>query len=151
MKTKNSILSLVILCIVVFAACKKTDNVPPLPPAVKALTGKIWKIKSLTVPKSTDPSQDSSIIESCADRALIAFDLSANYQFADGSNKGCDSSAVPYDKGAWGLSASYDTLFLEGKRNFAWKIETLNDSIVKATFHDSVSPTNNRIKKITLK
>ncbi len=150
MNTKNLILSLITLGIIFFAACKKTDNGLLLTPAQKALTGRIWKLKSLTVPQSTDPSQDSSIIEACADSALVAFDVYGNYQLADGSKDGCDSVAVPYDKGAWALSVNNDSLFLAGNRNFAWKIETLNDSIVKATFRDSISPTKNWLKKITL-
>jgi hypothetical protein len=42
-------------------------------------------------------------------------------------------------------------LLLDGKRNFAWKIEVLNDTILKATFRDSISPDKNFLKKITLK
>ena len=151
MKNKKSILALQVICIVVLAACKKTDNFPTLSPAQKALTGKIWKIQSLTVPQIADPTQDSSIIEPCADSALMAFDVYGNYQLADGSREGCDSSSVPYAKGVWALSANNDSLLLQGSRNFVWKIEMLNDSIVKATFRDSISPAKNLIKKITLK
>lgn len=150
MKNKNSILSLGILCMLFFAACKKTDNGPVLTPQEKALTGRIWKLQSLTVPGINDPSQDSSITQSCSDSALMAFDIYHVYQLADPS-KGCDSSIVPYSKGNWALTAGSDSLFLSGDRNLAWKIEVLNDTILKATFRDSISPTNDWVKKITFK
>lgn len=151
MKNKKSILSLAIVCIFVFAACKKTDNGPELTPQQKALTGRIWQLKSLTVPQVSDPSVDSSIIQTCADSALLAFDVYGNFQLADGSKNGCDSTAVPYDKGLWALSADNDSLLLKGTRTFAWKLEKLNDTLIVATFKDSVSPTEHWLKKITLK
>ena len=149
MKNKNLILFLGNLS-VLFFACKKTDNGPVLTPQQQALTNRIWKLESLTVPKVNDPSQDSSITKSCSDSALMAFDIFNVYQLADPS-KSCDSSIVPYAKGNWELSSDNDSLLLYGKRNFAWKIETLNDTILKATFRDSISPDNNFLKKITLK
>lgn len=149
MKNKNLILFLGILS-VLFFACKKTDNGPVLTPQQKALTNRIWKLESLTVPKLNDSSQDSSITKSCSDSALMAFDIYNVYQLADPS-KSCDSSFVPYAKGNWELSSDNDSLLLYGKRNFAWKIEILNDTILKATFRDSISPDNNFLKKIILK
>jgi hypothetical protein len=151
MKNKKSILSLAIVCIFAFAACEKNDNGPALTPAQKALTGRIWQLKSLTVPQVSDPSVDSSIIQTCADSALLAFDVYGNFQLADGSKNGCDSTAVPYDKGVWALSADNDSLLLKGTRTFAWKLEKLNDTLITATFRDSISPTENWLKKITLK
>ena len=151
MKNKKLIFSLVIVSVFVFAACNKTHDGPSLTPEQKSLTGRIWKLQSLTVPQTSDPSKDSSIIRSCADSALMAFDVYGNYQLADGSKNGCDSTAVPYDHGNWMLSADNDSLLLKGKRNFAWKLEKLNDTIVTATFRDSISPEKNWLKTITLK
>lgn len=151
MKNKKLIVSLIVACVIVLAACNKTHNGPTLTPGQKTLTSKIWRLQSLTVPQMSDPSKDSSIIQSCADSALMAFDVYGNYQLADGSKKGCDSTAVPYDHGTWTLSSDADSLFLKGKRNFAWKLEKLNDTIVNATFRDSISPEKNWLKKITLK
>ena len=152
MKTRNLILPMSIcICVVIFAACKKTDNGTSLSPQERALTGKIWKIQSLTVPKTGDATGDSSIIEPCADSALLGFDIYGNFQFADGSKHGCDSSSVPYDIGGWALSNSNDSMLLQGKKRFIWKLETLNDTIIKATFRDSVSPTKSVLKKIVLK
>jgi hypothetical protein len=151
MKNKKSILSLAIVCVFVFAACKKTANGPQLTPQQAALTSRVWHLDSLAVPKISDPSKDSSIIQPCADSTLMAFDIYGAYQLADRSKGGCDTSIVPYDQGRWALSANNDTLFLKGKRNFAWKVEMLNDTILKATFRDSISPAENWLKKITLK
>jgi hypothetical protein len=149
MKNKNLILSLFVSAIL-FAACEKTDTGPVLTPQEKALTNKIWALESLTVPAINDPSQDSSITTPCSDSALMAFDIYGVYQIADPS-KACDSTIVPYAKGNWAISSDGDSLALMGKRNFIWKIEMLNDTILKATFRDSISPDKNYLKKITFK
>jgi hypothetical protein len=151
MKNKNSILSLGILCVIVLAACKKTDNGPVLTIQEKALTGHVWKLQSLSVPKISNPAIDSSIAMPCSDSALMAFNMSKMFQLADASKGGCDSSIVPYDKGNWALSAGNDSLSLKGKRNFVWKIVTLNDTLFKATFRDSISAERNYLKTIILK
>lgn len=154
MKKVNKILVPGVLAALFFAACQKTDNGPTLTPQEKALTGisqqKVWKLQSLTVPKWDDPTKDSSITKSCSDSALMAFDAYKAYQLADAS-KGCDSTIVPYAKGTWALSAGSDSLVLQGARKFVWKIEKLNDTILKATFRDSISPEKNWLKTITLK
>jgi hypothetical protein len=151
MKNKKSILALAIACAFAFTSCEKTPDGPSLTPAQKSLTGRVWQLQTLTVPFTSDPTKDSSIIQSCADSALLAFDYYGQFQFADRSKNGCDSVAVPYDKGIWALSADNDSLLLKGSRTFAWKLETLNDSLIVATFKDSVSPTEHWLKKITLK
>lgn len=150
MINKKTLLSLGILFTIVFAACKKTDNGPVLTPQEKALTNKIWQLQSLTVPQVNDPTKDSSITTSCADSALMAFDIFNNFQLAD-ATKHCDTSIVPYDKGIWQLSSDNDSLVLKGKRTFVWKIEKLQDTILKATFRDSISPDKNWLKTITFK
>jgi hypothetical protein len=151
MKRINKILAFGIIAAIFFAACKKSDTSPVLTPQEKILTNKIWKLQSLTVPKSDDATKDSSITKSCSDSALMAFDVYKAFQLAD-PTKECDSTILAYDAGKWSLSASNDTLFLNGnKRKLAWKLNVLNDSTLKATFRDSISPTNNWIKTITLK
>ena len=153
MKTVNKILAFSLIAALFFAACKKNDNGPTLSPQEKALigNGKIWKLQSLTVAKSDDPTKDSSITKSCSDSALMAFDVYKAYQLADASKGGCDSSIVPYSKGTWAFSAGSDSLLLQGSRKFVWNIEKLNDTILKATFRDSISPDKNWLKTITLK
>jgi len=150
MKNRNLILSLGTFCVMVFVACKKTENGPVMTPQQRALTGKIWKLTSLTVPSKINPSLDSSITTSCGDSAVMAFDIFGVYQLADPS-KSCDSTIVPYSKGNWAITSDNDSLLLYSKRQFAWKIEVLNDTILKASFRDSTSGSNNWLKKITLK
>ena len=150
MKKVNKIVALGVFAALFFAACEKNDNGPKLTPKEKALTGKVWKLQSLTIPQSADPSKDSSIMTPCADSALMAFDLYKAYQLAN-TAKACDSTIVPYDKGNWAFSAGSDSLLLKGKRNFVWKIQLLNDTIIKATFRDSIAPAQNWVKTITLK
>jgi hypothetical protein len=150
MKKFQKVFAICVCASLVFAACKKTDNGPVLTPQEKILTNKIWKVKSLTMPKADNASVDSSILPACGDSAMILFDVFKAFQLADGS-KGCDSVNVPYEKGNWKFSTTSDSLLLTGKRSFVWKIEKLNDTIVKATFRDSISPTKNWLKTITLK
>lgn len=149
MKNKNLILSLGIFCMIL-ASCDKTPDMPQLTAQEKALTGHIWQLQTLTVPKS-DASADSSIKKSCSDSALMAFNMSHLFQLADASKGGCDTTIVPYDKGNWAFSAGKDSLLLTGKRTFVWKIVTLNDTLFKATFLDSISPEKHSVKTITLK
>lgn len=151
MKKISKIVAFSILAALAFAACKKTENGPDLTPKEKILTGKIWKLQSLTVPKAGNPSADSSIKQSCSDSALIAFDIYKAYQLANASKVPCDSIAVPYDKGTWAFSAGSDSLLLKGKRNFVWKIVELSDTMFKATFRDSIAPGKNWVKTITFK
>lgn len=139
------------ICIALaFEACDKPVAGPSLSPQEKMLTGRIWKLKSLTVPQVTDPTKDSSITKQCSDSALMAFDAYKNFQIAD-PTRACDSTIVPYDMGTWVLSADADSLWMNGRRKFIWKIQTLNDTIIKATFRDSVSPEKNWVKTITFK
>ncbi len=155
MKQKNILLAVALLPALFFAACKKNDTGPVLTAKEKALigagAGKIWKLQSLTVPKSGDPSVDSSIMLPCADSALMAFDMYKAYQLANASKVACDSVAVPYSIGRWSLSAGGDSLLLHGKRDLVWKLETLDDNTLKAVFRDSISPDKNWLKTIILK
>ena len=151
MKNNSSIYYLVIGCVFAFGACDKPVNGAPLTSQQKELTGRVWHIKSLTVPQINDPLKDSSIIQLCADSALMTFNSQGSFQLADRSKNGCDSIAVPYDKGIWELTSYNDSLLLKGKRTFAWKLEKLNDTLMTATFRDSISPSKSWLKKITLK
>lgn len=150
MKKISKIFALSIAAALAFAACKKTENGPDLTPKEKILTSKIWKLQSLTVPK-VGTSTDSSIKQPCADSALIAFDIYKAYQLANASKVACDSVAVPYSKGTWAFSAGSDSLLLKGKRNFVWKIVAISDTMLKATFRDSIAPDKNWVKTITFK
>ena len=151
MKTTNYLWAFGIFGLVLFAACEKDNNdIPVLTPKEQILTSKVWKMHSITVPGTEDPSTDSLITKECADSALFVFDVYKRFQIADPVGN-CDSTIVPYEKGNWSLSAA-DSLTLNGaRRKLTWKVNTLNDSIVKATFRDSIAPDKNWLKTITLK
>ena len=155
MKQKNLFLAVALLPLLFFAACEKNDNGPVLTVKEKALigagAGKIWELQSITVPKSNDPSVDSSIMQPCADSALMAFDMYKAYQLANGSKAACDSVAVPYSIGSWSLSVGGDSLLLHGKRDLVWRLETLDENTLKAVFRDSTAPDKNWLKTIILK
>lgn len=147
MKKLNKNLALGIFGLLFFAACKKSENGPVLSPNEKLLTAKVWELKTLTVPGE---EEETSILIDCAKEASMAFDAYKNFQFAD-PTKECDSTVVPYDKGKWAFNATGDSLILEGKRKLAWKIVKLDESMLQATFRDSISPEENVVKTITLK
>jgi hypothetical protein len=150
MKKTNYFMALGLFGLLLFAACKKDDNgITTLTPKEQILTSKVWKLQSVTVPKISDPSADSSITKPCSDSALFAFDIYKKYQIADLET--CDSTIIPYDKGSWILSAA-DSLSLNGsKRKLVWKVQVINDSIIKAVYRDSTAPDENWFKTITLK
>lgn len=151
MKTTNYLWAFGIFGLILFASCEKNDNnVPVLTPKEQILTSKVWKMKTITVPETEDPTKDSLITKECADSALFAFDAYKIFQIAD-PTKTCDSSIVPYSKGTWALSSA-DSLTLNGAhRKLVWKVTVINDSIIKAVYRDSIAPDNNRLKTITLK
>ena len=121
-----------------------------LTPKEKILVNKTWKVDSLTIPKISDATKDSSIAKECSEDALLDFDASKAFRFTDPS-KTCDSSLVPYGNGTWSLGVSNDTLVLNGARKLAWKIIELNNTRLKATFRDSIAPDKIQMKTIILK
>ena len=150
MKTLNNLIPLFTVGLLLFAACKKDDNGPVLTPNEKILVNKTWKVDSLTIPKISDATKDSSIAKECSEDALLDFNGDKTFSFTDPS-KTCDSSLVPYGNGTWTLKASNDTLFLNGTKKLSWKILTLDNNKLKAVYRDSISPTEIQIKTITLK
>lgn len=150
MKTLNNLIPLATLGLLFFAACKKNDNEPILTPKEKILVNKTWKVDSLTIPKISDPTKDSSIAKECSEDALLDFDANKAFRFTDPS-KTCDSTIVPYGNGTWTLGVSNDTLVLNGAKKLAWKIIKLDNTRLEATFRDSISPDKIQMKTIILK
>ncbi len=150
MKTLNNLIPLATLGLLFFAACKKNDNEPILTPKEKILVNKTWKVDSLTIPKISDPTKDSSIAKECSEDALLDFDANKSFRFTDPS-KTCDSTIVPYGNGTWTLGVSNDTLVLNGAKKLAWKIIKLDNTRLEATFRDSISPDKIQMKTIILK
>lgn len=135
----------------IFSACNK-DNTPSLTNNGQKLVSKVWRLKAFTVPQVNNPSVDSSIMSPCSDSVLAAFDAYRNFQIANGAKQTCDSSKIPYDIGTWSFNAAEDSLILHGyKKNRVLKINKLNDTILIATYKDSLSPSNVLKKTITLK
>jgi hypothetical protein len=150
MKTLNNLIPLATLGLLFFAACKKNDDGPVLTPKEKILVDKTWKVDSLTIPKISNPSMDSSIAKECSEDALLDFDANKAYRFTDPS-KSCDSSLIPYGNGTWSLGVSNDTLVLNGPKKLSWKIIALDNTRLEATFRDSFSPDKIQMKTIILK
>ncbi len=152
MKKGMMMLSLGFLGLIIFAACNKSTNGPSLTPNEQKLNSRTWQLKGLTMPQVHNPLVDSSITSPGSDSTLAAFDAYHNFQIANFSKQTSDSISIPYDLGTWAFNHTEDSLYLRGRKmSRAWKIILLNDTIVKATYKDSLSPTKVWIKTITLK
>jgi hypothetical protein len=150
--TKNILkfLAVIISCNALLMACKK-DEPTPVPSKVQKLLFD-WKITAISVPKANQPDVDSSLLKTCMSDDIIRFN-NAGFDFQDGTNK-CDSSIFYYAKGNWAFDLIADSIKL-GATNPAkyrsWKVITLNDSILKVKFIDSLNPANKLTKTISFK
>lgn len=149
MKTKHYLLAMCVLSITVFASCKKDKDEPRLNEKELLLTAHTWKVTSITVPKITNGEVDSTITTECSLLATVDFKTGHTFEITD-PEKNCDNTAVPYSKGTWTFTSVNDVLTLKGSKEMSWKIATLSDTELKATFRDSISPEKIQIKTITL-
>lgn len=137
----------------IMMACNNTDPVP-LPEKLQKLIQTNWKINDITVPKKTAPGGDSSILQTCSSDDMILFGANGIYDFQDGTAK-CDSSIFNYSKGYWGYDLDNDSVQLAVitpvAKYVSWKVLTLNDSVLKVTYTDSVVPANKIIKTVSFK
>lgn len=150
MKTKHYLVAICALSIIVFASCKKDKDEPRLNAKELLLTAHTWKVKSITIPKISNPEVDSSITKECSLLATIDFKTGRTFEIAD-PGKNCDSTIVPYSKGTWTFTSVNDVLTLKGSKAMSWKISALTESELKAVFRDSISPTKIQMKTIILK
>ena len=137
-------------CTAVFVACSK-DPVDNTPDKVKKLMTD-WKITAISVPKAGAPETDSSLLKTCMGDDIIRFNA-AGFDFQDGANK-CDSSIFYYSKGSWAYDLAADSIKLGATNPVkyrSWKVITLNDSILKVKFIDSLNPANKVTKTISFK
>jgi|GEM_PF-920064 len=155
---KNRLIGLcaaVILGGIVFTACSKNDNPAPVPVQIQRLTQKDWKITAISTPRAGAPAEDSSILKDCMSDDLIKFSMVSGYEFQDGTKK-CDSTVFPYSKGNWGYRFDKDSIqFLSSapqtNKYSSWKVVTLNDSVLKVTFIDSLNPAKKLTKTVSFK
>lgn len=143
-------LSLPLLLITTLAvSCDKDDDDPTL--RESQLTVREWKITDITRKKINDPATDSSIKKACTNDDRLVFTLGHGYQLKDDVTK-CDTAIFAYGSGSWNFNNGETELQLSGgSRAQKWKLLTLNDSILKVEWRDSISTTNNVLKVISLK
>jgi hypothetical protein len=137
-------------CTAIFVACSK-DPVDTTPAKVKKLMFD-WKITAISVPKSGAPTTDSSLLKACMSDDIVRFN-STGFDFQDGASK-CDTSIFYYSKGAWVYDLAADSIKLGATNPIkyrSWKVITLNDSILKVKFVDSLNPANKLTKTISFK
>ena len=120
-------------------------------PREKLLTAKEWKLFDITRKSILNPNQDSSILKACTSDDRIRFSANKHFGFYDNTTT-CDTTIFQYDSGSWRFFNSENALFLDGNRkDQTWSVLTLNDSILKVQWFDSVSVENKILKTITLK
>lgn len=135
-------------------ACSKDDDNAVVPPTkTQLLTQKGWKIKDITIPRITDATKDSSVLKTCAADDLLSFGATT-YNFSDSTTK-CDSALFFYSKGTWQYVQAKDSINLTsttpaGKFQ-AWKVVTLNDTLLKVNYTDSSVLTNKVLKTLSFK
>jgi hypothetical protein len=136
---------------VLLQACNKDDNPIPVPDKVKKLMFD-WKITAITTPKVGQAEVDSNLLKTCTTDDVIRFN-NTGFDFQDGANK-CDSTIFYYSKGNWAYNLASDSIQLGATtpaKYLSWKVLTLNDSIMKIRYTDSLNPAKKISKTITFK
>jgi len=140
---------------ILFAACNKNDDPAPVPVQIQRLTQKDWTITAISTPRAGAPAEDSSILKDCMSDDKIKFSMVAGFELQDGTTK-CDSTVFPYAKGNWGYRFDSDSIqFLTSapvaNKYSSWKVLTLNDSVLKVRFIDSLNPAQKLTKTVSFK
>ncbi|MBL0358575.1 MAG: hypothetical protein IPP72_17695 [Chitinophagaceae bacterium] len=136
--------------IALLAACKK-DEADKTPEKIKKMLYN-WKITGISVPKANQPEIDSSLFKPCMNDDIIKFNT-AGFDFQDGTTR-CDSSIFYYIKGSWSFDLARDSVKLNATnpaKYVSWKVVTLNDSVLKVKFVDSLNPARKLNKSISFK
>lgn len=142
--------SIALIGAAVFQACKK-DDAPAIPDKVKKVMFD-WQITNITTPKAGQPDVDSSLLKTCMSDDVISF-TTTGFNFKDGTSK-CDSTVFYYSKGDWAYNLANDSIQLNATtpaKYMSWKVVTLNDSVMKVRYTDSVNPANKILKTISFK
>lgn len=137
------------VAILITTGCNKDDY--GITPDEQLLTAHDWKITALSVPSATNPSADSSIMAICDLESKLTFSTNYNFDFDNIATGVCSPTNFYYDSGTWSLDSYSDSLYLSGvSRRQSWKVYELSDTLLKASYKDSISPTEFRDTKITL-
>jgi hypothetical protein len=152
MKKKNFVKIFLVTALGILTMACNNDDPAPLPEPIQKLIQKEWKINEITVPKETNEG-DSSILKSCSNDDIVHFYSSGTFKFDDGTNK-CDSSVFYYSEGYWGYDLIKDSIQLASTKPaeyISWKVQTLNDSVLKVIYTDSLNPAKKLTKTISFK
>jgi hypothetical protein len=148
-KFQQSIAGIAVALLVAFSSCSKDDNIEPT--KEELLTYHDWKINSLAIPSVTNPSADSSVLVSCDEESRLQFSSSYTYTFANNAAGGCSNSSFAYGTGTWRYDSATDSLHITSSTiHQTWKVYELSDTLLKASYKDSISPTETRDTKIIL-
>jgi len=143
------ILGIAVALVFAILSCSKDDDV--IPAEQELLTNHDWKITSLAIPSVSNPSSDSSVLVSCDEEARLQFSSNYSYNFTNNASGGCSSSLFRYGTGTWDYDSSTDSLHITSSTiHLTWKVYELSDTLLKASYKDSISPTESRDTKITL-
>lgn len=148
-KFQPGILGIAVALMLAVSSCSKDDDV--IPTQEELLTNHDWKISSLTIPSVSNPSSDSSVMVSCDEESRLQFSNAYTYNFANNTSGSCSNSLFKYDTGTWSYDNSTDSLHIASSTiHLTWKVYELSDTLLKALYKDSISPTETRDTKITL-
>ncbi|RYZ99602.1 MAG: hypothetical protein EOP47_16335 [Sphingobacteriaceae bacterium] len=133
------------------AACKKDGD--PLGDKISKIK-QSWKITAISTPKAGQPNVDSSLLKACTTDDIIQF-TNTGFDFKDGATV-CDSTVFGYAKGVWAYKLTGDSIQLQTTaptpaKYIAWKVVTLNDSVMQVRYTDSTNPAKKILKTVSFK
>lgn len=148
-KFRPGILGIAVALIFTVSSCSKDDDV--MLTKEELLTNHDWKITSLTIPSVNNPSADSSVMVSCDEEGRLQFSSSYTYNFTNNTSGGCSNSLFKYGTGTWSYDSSTDSLHITSNTmHLTWKVYELSDTLLRASYKDSIFPTETRDTKNTL-
>lgn len=151
---KNNITKFIALFVTgsaLLVACKKDDD--PIGDKVSKIRQN-WKITAISTPKVGQPTVDSSLLKPCTTDDIIQF-TNNGFDFKDGA-AACDSTIFGYAKGIWAYKSTGDSIQLQTtaptpSKYIAWKVVTLNDSVMQVRYTDSTNPAKKIVKTVSFK
>lgn len=152
MKNVLKCLFVVFLLQIIIVSCNPSSPTQPVPTQIQILSSHAWKLNAITSRDYAGGIEDVSIFKDCMQDDSLLLSLSGIYNMNNGSAI-CDSSDVHYSKGYWGYNLNYDSIQLISQVPDtvyrSWKVLTLNDSVLKVIYVDSISADNKLIKTMS--